>query len=149
MDGTAAKPRLLFPALRPFYDALEPLSWLLIRCAVGITLAVHGWGKISRGAEAMAPAFQKMGYQDPILLVYFLIGNTLKLPTYCLLPMKSGRPLVNADTLHDSLWFIPLIPLGTMLGAWMHHRVPEKPFAAIMYTAAGATAAMMIYKAVF
>ena len=72
--GTAGtKPRLLFPSLRNFYDALEPLSWLLIRCAVGITLAVHGWGKISRGAEAMAPAFMKMGYQDPILLIYFLI----------------------------------------------------------------------------
>lgn len=83
------------------------------------------------------------------LLIYFLIGNTLKLPTYSLLPMNSGRPFINADTLRDSIWFIPLIPLGTMLGAWMHHRVPEKPFAAIMYTAAGITAAMMVYKAVF
>ena len=46
-------PLLLFPVLRPFYDALEPLSWLLIRCACGLILAVHGWGKVSRGAEAM------------------------------------------------------------------------------------------------
>ena len=73
METAGAKPRLLFPALRPFYDALEPLSWLLIRCACGIILAVHGWGKVSRGAEAMAPAFMKMGYQDPILLVYLLM----------------------------------------------------------------------------
>lgn len=73
MEGAQAKPRLLFPALRPLYDALEPLSWLLIRCAVGITLAVHGWGKVSRGAEAMAPAFMKMGYQEPTLLIYFLM----------------------------------------------------------------------------
>lgn len=73
METAGTRTRLLFPALRPFYEALEPLSWLLIRCAVGLTLAVHGWGKVSRGAEAMAPAFMKMGYQDPILLIYFLI----------------------------------------------------------------------------
>jgi putative oxidoreductase len=66
-------PRLLFPALRPLYAFLEPLSWLLVRCAAGVILAVHGWGKIARGAEAMAPAFVKMGYEHPVALVYFLI----------------------------------------------------------------------------
>jgi putative oxidoreductase len=73
METAGTRSRLLFPALRPFYEALEPLSWLLIRCAVGVTLAVHGWGKVSRGVEGMAPAFIKMGYQDPALLIYFLI----------------------------------------------------------------------------
>ena len=66
-------PRLLFPALRPLYLSLEPLSWPLIRCACGLILAVHGWGKIARGAEAMAPAFVKMGYDQPIALIYLLI----------------------------------------------------------------------------
>ena len=64
--------RLLFPGLRNFYDALEPLSWLLVRVACGGILAVHGWGKISRGAEAMAPAFMKMGYDHPVPLIWFL-----------------------------------------------------------------------------
>ena len=66
-------PRLLFPALRPLYAFLEPLSWPLIRCACGLILAVHGWGKISRGADAMAPGFVKMGYEHPIALIYLLI----------------------------------------------------------------------------
>jgi putative oxidoreductase len=66
-------PKPLFPALKSLYVFLEPLSWLLIRCACGIILAVHGWGKISRGAEAMAPAFVKMGYENPVPLVYLLI----------------------------------------------------------------------------
>jgi len=65
--------RLLFPGLRSFYDRLEPLSWLLVRCACGLILAVHGWGKIERGAQAMAPAFMKMGYENAVPLVYFLI----------------------------------------------------------------------------
>src|SRR5712664_962678 len=41
----AHPPRLLFPALRPLYVSLDPLSWLLIRCACGLILAVHGWAR--------------------------------------------------------------------------------------------------------
>jgi putative oxidoreductase len=73
MSDMTQQPRLLIPALKPFYDKLEPLSWLLVRCAAGLILAVHGWGKISRGAEAMAPAFVKMGYEHPVALINFLI----------------------------------------------------------------------------
>lgn len=67
------QPRLFLPALRPLYAFLQPLSWLLIRCAAGLILAVHGWGKISSGAEAMAPAFVKLGYEHPMALIYLLI----------------------------------------------------------------------------
>ena len=73
MSDLTSRPRLLIPGLRPFYDKLEPLSWLLVRCAAGLILAVHGWGKVARGAEAMAPLFVKMGYENPVPLIYFLI----------------------------------------------------------------------------
>ena len=66
------EPRLLLPFLKPLYDVLIPLSWPLVRCAAGLILAVHGWGKIERGAQAVAPAFMKMGYDNPIPLVYLL-----------------------------------------------------------------------------
>ncbi|HEY5899664.1 MAG TPA: DoxX family protein, partial [Burkholderiales bacterium] len=72
MEQTRAEPRLLVPALRPFYDALEPLSWLLVRCAAGLILAVHGWGKVAQGAGAYEPAFVKMGYQNPTALIWFI-----------------------------------------------------------------------------
>lgn len=81
------------------------------------------------------------------MLMYFLIGNTLKLPTYLLLEMPDGRPLINLDTLRDSIWFIPLIPIGTLAGAWMNKRIDERPFAAIMYIFAAISAVHMIYKA--
>ena len=55
-----AEPKLLLPALRPFYDAVIPLSWLIVRVAVGWNLLVHGWGKIMAGPTA---AFLK-GYSD-------------------------------------------------------------------------------------
>jgi putative oxidoreductase len=65
-------PKPLFPALKPLYAFLEPLSWLLIRCACGVILAVHGWGKLVNPAEKLAPAFMKMGYEHPIPLIHLL-----------------------------------------------------------------------------
>src|SRR5258707_8991678 len=73
MNEAQHPPRPLIPALGPLYASLEPLSWLLVRCACGVILAVHGGGKISRGAEAMAPTFAKLGYEHPVALVYLLI----------------------------------------------------------------------------
>ncbi len=82
------------------------------------------------------------------MLMYFLIGNTLKLPTFLFLPIgDSGQTLINASTLRDSIWFLPLIPIGTVTGAWMNKRIPEKPFAIIMYTFAAITAGHMLIKA--
>ncbi len=72
---------------------------------------------------------------------YFLLVNSAKVPTYV------AFGYINRSTLLDSIWFIPLIPLGTLAGAWMNKRVPEKPFAAILYVAAAVTAAHMIWSA--
>ena len=61
-----AEPKLLLPVLRPFYDAAIPLSWLIVRVAVGWNLLVHGWGKIMAGPTA---AFLKgdsdIGFNPP------------------------------------------------------------------------------------
>jgi putative oxidoreductase len=44
------EPRLLVPALEGFYGRAAPLSWAIVRIAVGLNLVVHGWGKIGRSA---------------------------------------------------------------------------------------------------
>lgn len=72
MSDSSAKPRLLLPALQPFYDRITPLAWPLVRCATGLILAVHGWGKVTRGAEAFVPTFVKMGL-EPALMVYWTL----------------------------------------------------------------------------
>ncbi len=41
-------PKLVIPALKPFYNLSIPFSWVLIRCGAGLLLALHGWGKIGR-----------------------------------------------------------------------------------------------------
>jgi putative oxidoreductase len=45
-----AEPRLLIGGLEGFYARAISLSWPLIRCAVGLNLVIHGWGKVGRSA---------------------------------------------------------------------------------------------------
>jgi putative oxidoreductase len=66
MGQAQTEPRLLLPFLRPFYDAASPLSWLIVRVAVGWNLLVHGWGKIMAGpTEAYLKAFSDLGFVPP------------------------------------------------------------------------------------
>lgn len=62
MLDASSEPKPLFPALGKFYQQVIPLSWLVVRFAVGWNLIVHGWPKISAPA-AGAPAFAKMGLE--------------------------------------------------------------------------------------
>lgn len=75
------------------------------------------------------------------LVLFFWLVNVAKLPTYLWLG------LITPDTLLESAWFLPLVPLGTLLGTWMHHRIPEKPFTAIIYLGAAVAAAHLVWKA--
>ncbi len=75
------------------------------------------------------------------LVLFYLLVNVSKVPTYLVL----GN--ISAATLRDSVWLIPLIPAGTLAGAWLNRRIPEKPFLAIMYSFAALTAGHMIYSA--
>ena len=73
MSDQASEPKLLLPFLQPFYDAVVPLAWPLVRCAAGLILAYHGWGKIARGPYAVAPQFAAMGFEPAVPVVFVLI----------------------------------------------------------------------------
>ncbi|MFW6059225.1 MAG: sulfite exporter TauE/SafE family protein [Phycisphaeraceae bacterium] len=75
-------------------------------------------------------------------VMFAFAGNLLKLPTYF------GLQLIDPVTLIQSLWCLPLVPLGTWTGYWMHTRINEKAFTIIMYLGAAAAAAHMLYKAI-
>lgn len=72
--------------------------------------------------------------------MFFLLVNLAKVPTFI------AVELITLDTLRQSLWVVPFIPLGTLLGYWMHKHVAEKPFTIIMYAGAAAAAGNMIAK---
>ncbi|HEX4040912.1 MAG TPA: DoxX family protein, partial [Xanthobacteraceae bacterium] len=68
MADAQAETKLLIPALRPFYELMQPLSWLVIRVAVGWNLLVHGYGKIMIGpTDAFLKGFADLGFVPPAL----------------------------------------------------------------------------------
>ena len=77
------------------------------------------------------------------MLMFTLLINSVKLMSY-----MGVSHTVTAGTFKATAWMLPLLPVGTLSGAWMNKRIPEKPFVIIMYIAAGATAIQMIYKGV-
>ena len=66
MAEAEREPQPVLPFLKPFYDRAIPLSWLVVRVAVGWNLAVHGWGKVTRGPSTFVKAFNDTGF-DPAL----------------------------------------------------------------------------------
>ena len=68
-----AEPKPILPFLQPFYDAVIPLSWPLIRVAVGWDLIVHGWGKIQRGPTELAALLGRDGAPFGYKMALFLI----------------------------------------------------------------------------
>jgi len=66
MADEHTEPKLLLPLLRPFYDAVIPLSWLVVRIAVGWNLLVHGWGKIGGASPAALKAYVDLGFNPPL-----------------------------------------------------------------------------------
>ena len=74
------------------------------------------------------------------LVLFFFVVNIAKLPTYL------GQGIINTQTLQASAWLILLVPVGSLIGIWLHRMVAEKPFALIMYVGALAAGARMVWK---
>ncbi|MEM8783407.1 MAG: sulfite exporter TauE/SafE family protein [Planctomycetota bacterium] len=75
------------------------------------------------------------------LVVFFFVVNVLKVPFYLL------GALISPATLWVSLGMLAAVPVGSMLGLWLHRRVPEGPFTAVMYVAAAIAGARMLGQA--
>lgn len=54
--------------------------------------------------------------------IYFLLLNTLKIPPY----LHQG--LIDSAAIQKGLWLVPLVPLGTWIGARLHHGMSELIF---------------------
>jgi putative oxidoreductase len=77
MAQAQSETKLLIPSLQSFYDQAIPLSWLVIRVAVGWNLLVHGWGKIMVGpTDAFLKGYVDMGFSPPA--VWFWTSTTIE-----------------------------------------------------------------------
>lgn len=74
-QGGTAEPRLIIPALAPFYKFAREISYPLIRVTVGGTLLVHGINRaampLSRAAEEMA----KLGHEPAMAFAVLALLN--------------------------------------------------------------------------
>ncbi|WP_432797036.1 sulfite exporter TauE/SafE family protein [Poriferisphaera sp. WC338] len=75
-------------------------------------------------------------------VLIFLTLNLVKVPTY----LAFGFISFNAMWL--TLICLPAVPIGSLIGIWMHHRVPEKVFLYIIYLATLAASFSLLYKAI-
>jgi putative oxidoreductase len=73
MTDTTPDPKPILPFLAPFYRAVVPLAWPLVRVAVGWNLIVHGWGKVLRGPVQQAALFAKDGTDFGVAFAVFLL----------------------------------------------------------------------------
>ena len=75
------------------------------------------------------------------LVLFFFLLNLMKLPTFL------GLGLIDRHTLAASAVCLVLVPVGSLVGFWMHGRIRERPFVLVMYLGAAAAGGRMIYKA--
>jgi putative oxidoreductase len=76
MAHAQTEPKLFLPFLQPFYDTAVPLSWLVIRVAVGWNLLMHGWNKIMIGpTDAFLKGFVDLGFAPPALWFWASTAN--------------------------------------------------------------------------
>jgi putative oxidoreductase len=71
------EPRLLVPALAPFYGTVRDLGWPIVRLAVGGTLLVHGIAKLmGPGVAAFASgSLARRGIEPSLPLAYVIFFN--------------------------------------------------------------------------
>ena len=73
MSDTSGSTKLLIPQLRSFYDAMDPVAWVIIRFAIGWNLFIHGYPKVTRGPEAYIKAFNAQGFDNALPWIYLAI----------------------------------------------------------------------------
>ena len=77
MAAPAGEPRLIIPALEPFYDHSRDLAWLLVRLTAGGILFVHGFNKITALTVAgfAQNSLARRGIEPSLLLAYVIFFN--------------------------------------------------------------------------
>jgi len=71
MEPAGEETRLLWPALRGFYDPFFDVAYALMRIVIGYILLMHGWTKVGAGAGAIASNIMaKNGLEPSIAFAY-------------------------------------------------------------------------------
>jgi len=76
-NAQAGQTKLAIPALRPFYEWADDISWLIIRLTAGLMLLPHGIPKLfEQGVAAFAAAgLSRRGIEPALPLAWLIIFN--------------------------------------------------------------------------
>ena len=124
------------------------IGWVVMALAGGVCGVLTGF--VSTIANAGGPVVavymleQKLGKAKltGTMVGVFLVLNWMKVPGFYWLGILSKGAIVL------SLCFLPFVPVGSVLGLWMHRRVREKPFNGVIYIATVIASISLIYKAI-
>lgn len=73
MDANIDRSRLRVPAAAALYEALAPLSYTLIRVALGVIIIPHGFSKLFlNDAVSASRNFVNFGWAYPLAWAYFI-----------------------------------------------------------------------------
>ena len=112
----------------------------VVGAAAGVaTTVAHSAGPIA-GIYLLEQKLDKAKLVATAAVLFFFL-NLAKLPVYV------GLGLIDPATLRQSVIFAAPVGVGALLGIWSLNRIPEKPFAAIVYVTAAVAAGQMVYKA--
>jgi len=72
-EKRGGEPKLLFPGLGPFYEAVSDVWYPLLRLTAGGLMLIPGWQHFVTGSEAFAASLAKNGFNFGTPLAHFLI----------------------------------------------------------------------------
>ncbi len=130
-------------SLRTKPAAFRPVFWqgALIGTTAGFTSTLaHAAGPIV--TMYMLPQRMPKGRYVATTVLYYWIGNLMKLPSYIALG------LLGADSLRAAGVLAPAVVAGTLLGIFLHRRLGKRPFTGIVYVLLTLAGADLIRKAV-
>ena len=117
------------PAMSTLIAILEGFISTLTNSA-GILLTLH----------LLSHKLSKVQFVTTMLMTFLFI-NAGKIVAFVLL-----NHLITWETVQELLPFLPAIPIGAMIGIWLHKRVSDRPFTIVLYTIAVVTAVRLIVK---
>lgn len=131
--------------------AFAPNHKIGIPCGIGAGITstfAHGAGPVV-SVFLIPQQMPKERYVATTVLVFTCI-NWIKMPFFAVdrtlvdLPLFAPHAIITAQTLQQSLVFLPLIPVGVWLGVWLNRKISEKAFMRVVYTMTFLTGVQLI-----
>ena len=123
--------------------AFRPVLWqgTLVGATAGFTSTLaHAAGPVV--TMYLLPQQMPKGRYVASAVLYYWMGNPMKLPTYILLGLLSW------GTMRASVLLMPAVVVGTLLGFFLHRRVGQKSFTGIVYVLLALAGGDLVFKAV-